>query len=97
VPEIPVDRSGETARTARALLREIFGFANFRGQQLAVIEHVAAGRDAVVLMPTGGGKSLCYQVPALLRPGIGVVVSPLIAERSLPAPSVSAILSRQSD
>ena len=51
----------------------------FRGQQQAIIEHVAAGGDAVVLMPTGGGKSLCYQVPALLRPGLGVVVSPLIA------------------
>src|SRR5262249_27530149 len=48
-------------------------------QQLAVIEHVTAGQDAVVLMPTGGGKSLCYQIPALLRPGTGVVVSPLIA------------------
>jgi ATP-dependent DNA helicase RecQ len=61
------------------VLRGVFGFDNFRGSQRAVIEHVAAGGDAVVLMPTGGGKSLCYQVPALLRPGLGVVVSPLIA------------------
>jgi ATP-dependent DNA helicase RecQ len=61
------------------VLREVFGFDSFRGQQLAIIEHVAAGGDAVVLMPTGGGKSLCYQVSALLRPGLGVVVSPLIA------------------
>jgi ATP-dependent DNA helicase RecQ len=61
------------------VLREVFGFDSFRGQQLAIIEHVIAGGDAVVLMPTGGGKSVCYQVPALLRPGLGVVVSPLIA------------------
>ena len=61
------------------LLREVFGFDHFRGQQLAVIEHILAGDDALVLMPTGGGKSLCYQIPALLRSGVGVVVSPLIA------------------
>jgi ATP-dependent DNA helicase RecQ len=61
------------------VLREVFGFDNFRGKQLAIIEHVTTGGDAVVLMPTGGGKSLCYQVSALLRPGLGVVVSPLIA------------------
>ena len=61
------------------MLREVFGFDSFRGEQVAIIEHVIAGGDAVVLMPTGGGKSLCYQVPALIRPGLGVVVSPLIA------------------
>ena len=61
------------------LLRGIFGHADFRGPQQAIIEHIAAGGDALVLMPTGGGKSLCYQVPALLRNGVGVVVSPLIA------------------
>jgi ATP-dependent DNA helicase RecQ len=61
------------------LLRRIFGHADFRGPQQAIIEHIAAGGDALVLMPTGGGKSLCYQVPALLRDGVGVVVSPLIA------------------
>jgi ATP-dependent DNA helicase RecQ len=61
------------------LLREVFGFEQFRGLQRAVIEQVASGGDAVVLMPTGGGKSLCYQIPALMRPGLGVVVSPLIA------------------
>jgi ATP-dependent DNA helicase RecQ len=60
-------------------LRAVFGFDGFRGQQQAIIDHVVAGGDAVVLMPTGGGKSLCYQLPALLRPGVGVVVSPLIA------------------
>ncbi|MCX3063320.1 DNA helicase RecQ [Streptomyces beihaiensis] len=62
-----------------ATLRRVFGYEDFRGEQEAVIEHVVAGGDAVVLMPTGGGKSLCYQIPALVRPGTGVVVSPLIA------------------
>ena len=61
------------------LLRTVFGYPAFRGQQEAVIRHVVAGGDALVLMPTGGGKSLCYQIPALVRPGVGVVVSPLIA------------------
>jgi ATP-dependent DNA helicase RecQ len=63
----------------RDLLRRVFGHEDFRGQQRAIVEHVAAAGDALVLMPTGGGKSLCYQVPALLRAGVGVVVSPLIA------------------
>jgi ATP-dependent DNA helicase RecQ len=83
---VEIERAGQAGRspgggerTAHEVLREVFGFASFRGQQLAIIEHVTAGGDAVVLMPTGGGKSLCYQVPALLRPGVGVVVSPLIA------------------
>ena len=66
-------------RAALRVLREVFGFDRFRGQQLAIIEHVITGGDAVVLMPTGGGKSICYQIPALLRPGMGVVISPLIA------------------
>ncbi len=61
------------------ILRSVFGYPDFRGHQKAVIEHVAAGGDALVLMPTGGGKSLCYQIPALAREGVGVVVSPLIA------------------
>ncbi|MDT0469171.1 DNA helicase RecQ [Streptomyces gibsoniae] len=64
---------------ARATLHRIFGYESFRSEQEAIIEHVVAGGDAVVLMPTGGGKSLCYQIPALVRPGTGVVVSPLIA------------------
>ncbi len=76
--ELPV-ASDDTERTPLGVLRAVFGFDSFRGRQQAVIEHVAAGGDAVVLMPTGGGKSLCYQIPALLRPGLGVVVSPLIA------------------
>jgi ATP-dependent DNA helicase RecQ len=61
------------------LLQSVFGYTAFRGRQQAIIEQVAAGGDALVLMPTGGGKSLCYQLPALLREGCGVVVSPLIA------------------
>jgi ATP-dependent DNA helicase RecQ len=67
--------------TSRALelLESVFGYRAFRGEQEAVIDHVAAGGDALVLMPTGGGKSLCYQLPALLREGCAVVVSPLIA------------------
>jgi ATP-dependent DNA helicase RecQ len=61
------------------VLRTVFGYPAFRGHQQAVIEHVMAGGDAIVLMPTGGGKSLCYQIPAICRPGTGVIVSPLIA------------------
>jgi ATP-dependent DNA helicase RecQ len=64
---------------ALEVLRTTFGYQNFRGQQAAVIENVLAGRDTLVLMPTGGGKSLCFQVPALVRKGTAVVVSPLIA------------------
>ena len=62
-----------------AILQEIFGYEAFRGTQQAIIEELTRGGDALVLMPTGGGKSLCYQIPALLRPGVGIVVSPLIA------------------
>ena len=60
-------------------LNEVFGYSSFRGEQQAIVEHVSAGGDALVLMPTGGGKSLCYQLPALLREGVAIVVSPLIA------------------
>ena len=65
--------------SARDLLSRVFGYDRFRGQQEAIIEHTIAGGDSLVLMPTGGGKSLCYQIPALVRPGAAVVVSPLIA------------------
>ena len=64
---------------ALEVLRHTFGYPEFRGRQAEIIEHVSAGGDALVLMPTGGGKSLCYQIPALLRPGCAIVVSPLIA------------------
>ena len=67
------------SRQPAELLRTIFGFDSFRGHQAEIIEHVVGGGDAMVLMPTGGGKSLCYQIPALCREGVTVVVSPLIA------------------
>jgi ATP-dependent DNA helicase RecQ len=64
---------------AQAKLRDIFGYSTFRGEQEVIVGHLADGGDALVLMPTGAGKSLCYQLPALLRTGTGIVVSPLIA------------------
>jgi ATP-dependent DNA helicase RecQ len=64
---------------AQTILQNVFGYSQFRGNQATVIEHVIAGNDAFVLMPTGGGKSLCYQIPAMARDGVGIVVSPLIA------------------
>ena len=71
----------ESTGGAQALhiLQTVFGYPSFRGQQAAIVDHVAGGGDALVLMPTGGGKSLCYQIPSLLRDGVGVVISPLIA------------------
>lgn len=64
---------------AQRILKDVFGYDAFRGHQASIVERVASGGDALVLMPTGGGKSLCYQVPALMRDGLAVVVSPLIA------------------
>ena len=74
---------------ALRILQNIFGFPSFRADQEEVIGRLAEGGDALVLMPTGGGKSLCYQIPSLMRPGVGVVVSPLIA---LMQDQVSALL-----
>ncbi|MGI5216659.1 DNA helicase RecQ [Nocardia sp. CA-290969] len=64
---------------AHEVLRRVFGYDSFRGEQRAIVDQVIGGGDALVLMPTGGGKSLCYQIPALVRDGVGVVISPLIA------------------
>ncbi|RYF29950.1 MAG: DEAD/DEAH box helicase, partial [Comamonadaceae bacterium] len=76
---LPADQSAEPA----AILHEVFGYAQFRGAQAAIVDHVVGGGDALVLMPTGGGKSLCYQIPAIARQraghGVAIVVSPLIA------------------
>src|SRR5471030_937212 len=69
----------ENNERALHLLQTVFGYPVFRGQQAEIVGHVSGGGDALVLMPTGGGKSLCYQIPALVRDGIGIVVSPLIA------------------
>ena len=64
---------------ARDVLQHIWGYDDFRSQQADIVTRVAGGEDALVLMPTGGGKSLCYQVPALMRPGTAIVISPLIS------------------
>ncbi len=65
--------------SALEILKNIFGYQSFRGQQAEIIEHVVTGNNALVLMPTGGGKSLCYQIPAIIRPGVAIIISPLIA------------------
>ncbi|MFD5245737.1 DNA helicase RecQ [Amycolatopsis sp. NPDC058340] len=77
-PDIGTSEVSEVSEALETLNR-VFGYDDFRGDQHAIVEHVIAGGDALVLMPTGGGKSLCYQIPALVRPGVGVVISPLIA------------------
>ncbi|HYP81122.1 MAG TPA: DNA helicase RecQ [Steroidobacteraceae bacterium] len=74
-----MSRSTDTLSRAHQVLQSVFGYAEFRDAQAEIVMHVASGGDALVLMPTGGGKSLCYQVPALLREGVAIVVSPLIA------------------
>jgi ATP-dependent DNA helicase RecQ len=71
--------SPHTAMTPLECLSRVFGYPEFRGAQAEIVDRVTAGGDAIVLMPTGGGKSVCYQIPAILRPGVGVVISPLIA------------------
>ncbi len=81
--DLAVTRSSEAVANAARVLRDVFGYAAFRGQQAEIVDHTVAGGDSLVLMPTGGGKSLCYQVPAIVRhaqgQGVTVVVSPLIA------------------
>ncbi|WP_372660668.1 RecQ family ATP-dependent DNA helicase [Hydrogenophaga sp.] len=80
---IDISADGETLETCAGVLQEVFGYDAFRGPQAAIIRHVSEGGDALVLMPTGGGKSLCFQIPAIVRhrqgKGLAVVVSPLIA------------------
>ena len=76
---LSLDRRDHTGSDPRSVLKEVFGYDDFRGDQAAVVDQVIGGGDAVVLMPTGAGKSITYQVPALVRPGTGLVVSPLIA------------------
>ncbi|HEX3889187.1 MAG TPA: DEAD/DEAH box helicase, partial [Phenylobacterium sp.] len=69
----------DTLAEAREILRRTFGHAEFRGLQGEVIAQVLAGNSAMAVLPTGGGKSVCYQIPSMIRPGLGLVVSPLIA------------------
>src|SRR3954466_7016714 len=78
---VPANASapGDIASDALSMLNHVFGLPAFRGAQEKIVSHVAGGGNCLVLMPTGGGKSLCYQLPALLRDGCGIVVSPLIA------------------
>ncbi|MBC7311212.1 MAG: DEAD/DEAH box helicase, partial [Rhizobium sp.] len=71
------DRQG--AANPLDVLKQVYGYPAFRGRQAEVVERVVSGGDAVVLFPTGAGKSLCFQIPALCREGVGIVVSPLIA------------------
>ena len=79
-PSSSLSASKSARQTAASeVLARVFGYESFRGDQHAIVEHVIQGGDALVLMPTGGGKSLCYQVPALVRAGTGIVISPLIA------------------
>ena len=79
LPTGPTPESAAPISRDREILKTIFGFDSYRGEQAEIIRHVVGGGDALVLMPTGGGKSLCYQIPAIVRPGVAIVVSPLIA------------------
>src|ERR1041385_5143297 len=96
------DRSETSVEDARAALREYFAYPGFRPGQESAVESVLAGRDTLVVLPTGGGKSLCYQVPALMLPKLTIVISPLISlmkdqvdaltARGLPATFVNSTL-----
>lgn len=77
--EVSAASAQQLLEPARKILRTVFGYEDFRGAQADIILELIAGHSALVLMPTGGGKSLCYQIPSLLRPGVGIVISPLIA------------------
>ncbi|PJE80253.1 ATP-dependent DNA helicase RecQ [invertebrate metagenome] len=81
MPNTTTEKKTETGQpdNSQSILRTVFGYEQFRGSQQNIIETVVSGHDALVLMPTGGGKSLCYQIPSLLRKGTGIVISPLIA------------------
>jgi ATP-dependent DNA helicase RecQ len=76
---MPLNAPSPLDSPARHILQHVFGYDAFRPQQQAIVDHLIAGGDALVLMPTGGGKSLCYQIPAIVRQGVGIIVSPLIA------------------
>jgi ATP-dependent DNA helicase RecQ len=75
----PKNRSSAKVLSAHEVLNSTFGYQQFRGQQQQIIDTVVAGKDALIIMPTGGGKSLCYQIPSIVRAGCGVIISPLIA------------------
>ena len=78
---------------AEDVLRRVFGYSAFRGLQSDVIRHMAGGGDALVIMPTGGGKSLCYQIPAIMRPGVGIVILATILDSvGVPAAGIAIIL-----
>ena len=72
-------RGSDVATDALSVLNSVFGLPGFRGAQQEIVRHITEGGNCLVLMPTGGGKSLCYQLPSLLREGCGIVISPLIA------------------
>jgi ATP-dependent DNA helicase RecQ len=75
----PMTPTHPSNKPAHHILQSVFGYEQFRPQQGDIVEQLIGGGDALVLMPTGGGKSLCYQIPAIVRQGVGIVVSPLIA------------------